>query len=322
MPILFFNCDTLLPDHLGCYGYQRDTSPNLDEVASKGIRFTNYHASDAPCLPSRCALVHSRFGIHTGVVGHGGTAADIRPEGEERVFSASHFYATLPQKLCNAGFHTVSISPFADRHAAWWFYNGFREMVNTGRRGQERAEEVTTRTLRWLDNHAEEDNWFLHGNFWDPHTSYRTPEDYGNPFEHDPHPSRHADEILQQNRERYGDHSALEPMGFPRDSAALKGHCPKGPREITSLGDYKEWVDGYDTAIYYMDYHIGQILETLKGVGGLDELIIVVTSDQSENKGELNVYGDHQTADHITSGISLIIRAPGITASNRIIDSL
>ena len=56
MRFLFIDIDTLRADHLGCSGYHRDTSPNIDAVAATGIRFENVYASDVPCLPSRTAL--------------------------------------------------------------------------------------------------------------------------------------------------------------------------------------------------------------------------------------------------------------------------
>lgn len=89
MRILYLDIDTTRPDHLGCYGYHRNTSPNIDRIAAEGIRFDNCYVSDAPCLPSRSALFNGRFGIHTGVVGHGGTAADLRLEGSPRAFANS-----------------------------------------------------------------------------------------------------------------------------------------------------------------------------------------------------------------------------------------
>ena len=81
MRILYLDLDSLRPDHLGCYGYHRDTSPNIDRIAREGVTFTECYCSDSPCLPSRTALMSGRFGIHTGAVTHGGTAADFRLEG-------------------------------------------------------------------------------------------------------------------------------------------------------------------------------------------------------------------------------------------------
>ena len=54
----------------------------------EGVRFTNGYAADAPCLPSRSALSSGRFGIHTGVVDHGGIAADPFLEGPGRKFGS------------------------------------------------------------------------------------------------------------------------------------------------------------------------------------------------------------------------------------------
>jgi len=57
MKIVYFDIDTLRPDRLGCYGYHRNTSPHIDSIAAEGIRCNNYYTSDAPCLPSRTALM-------------------------------------------------------------------------------------------------------------------------------------------------------------------------------------------------------------------------------------------------------------------------
>ena len=86
MRIIYIDIDCLRPDHLGCYGYHRDTSPTIDRLAAGGVRFENCYVPDAPCLPSRSALWSGRCGFHTGVVGHGGTAADPFVEGPTRGF--------------------------------------------------------------------------------------------------------------------------------------------------------------------------------------------------------------------------------------------
>lgn len=309
MRILYLDCDTLRPDHLGCYGYHRNTSPNIDRIAVEGTRCENYYVTDAPCLPSRAALFMGRFGIHTGVVNHGGTNADPRIEGAPRGFRQSAETASWMDMLREAGFHTVSVSPYAERHSAWWFYRGFKEMINPGKGGLERADEVAPLALDWIARHGAEDNWFLQVNMWDPHTPYRTPLDYGNPFEDEPIAAWITPQKIAADYADFGSHSAQDPGGFgPNDDE----RWPRLPHDIASVADYKQWIDGYDTGIRYMDDHIGMILDALEAQGVLDDTVIVVSADHGENQGELNVYGDHQTADHITSRVPLIVRWPGL----------
>ncbi|HNT33764.1 MAG TPA: sulfatase, partial [bacterium] len=274
-------------------------------------RFENYYASDAPCLPSRSALFSGQFGIHTGVVNHGGTAADPFIQGKSRGFKTDAYHTSWMSLLRKAGFHTVSVSPFAERHSAWWFCSGFNEMINTGRSGLERAHEITPAALDWISRNGEKDNWFLQINFWDPHTPYTTPTEYGNPFANDPPPSWHTEEILKKNWDGYGPHSAREPISWGGEKAPH----PRVPTEIRTMEDYRRWIDGYDLGIHYMDSHIGRILDLLNEKRVLDDTVIIVSSDHGENQGELNIYGDHHTADHITSRVPLIIRWPGMKSN-------
>ncbi len=61
--ILFILADDLGYGDLGCYGQKQIATPNIDRLASEGIRFTSAYAGDAECAPSRCALM---TGLHTG----------------------------------------------------------------------------------------------------------------------------------------------------------------------------------------------------------------------------------------------------------------
>jgi choline-sulfatase len=308
MRILFLDLDTLRPDHLGCYGYHRDTSPNLDRIAAEGVRFDGYYCSDAPCLPSRAALVSGRFGIHSGVVGHGGTAADMRLEGRDRKFHDRLKFESLWALIRSAGLRTVSISPFAERHSAWWFNAGFHEMYNTGGSGMESAEQVTPTALDWIGRNAAQDNWFLHVNYWDPHTPYRAPEEFGNPFANDPLPAWLTEEVLEQHRQAVGPHTAREVAMYDNRTSP---RYPRHPGELTNMDDLRRMVDGYDCGIRYMDDHIGRLFSALDEQGALDDLAIIITSDHGENMGELGIYGEHATADAITPRIPMIVRWPG-----------
>jgi arylsulfatase A-like enzyme len=150
----------------------------------------------------------------------------------------------------------------------------------------------------------------MHVNFWDPHTPYRTPEAYGNPFSGDPPPAWLTDEMRQAHYDSYGPHSAREPWGYGMPPRGR--NFPRMPGEIASMEDYRRWIDGYDVGIRYADDHVGQLLAELEAQGALDETAIIVSADHGENQGELNVYGDHQTADHITCRVPLIVRWPGL----------
>jgi arylsulfatase A-like enzyme len=121
MKVIFLDIDTLRHDHLGCYGYKRNTSPNIDSIAAEGVRFDNYYCPNAPCLPSRASLITGQFGIRTGVVGHGGTAADLRPQGESRGFTDLYSENSLFMQFRRGGYRTASVSSFAERHSSWWF---------------------------------------------------------------------------------------------------------------------------------------------------------------------------------------------------------
>ncbi len=308
MRILVLDLDTLRPDHLGCYGYGRDTSPNIDRIAREGVRFDNYYCSDAPCLPSRAAWVTGQFGIRSGIVGHGGTAGDMRIEGRDRGFRSRFSRHSLWAAFRQQGFRTASISPFAERHSAWWFNAGFNEMINTGQGGMESAEAITPSVLDWLGRNGSDDQWVLHVNYWDPHTPYRAPEEFGNPFADDPLPEWMTPEILDRDRKSPGGHGAREVNMWNSDVA------PRWPRhmgEINDMGDFRRMIDGYDCGTRYMDGHIGQILGALDDAGVLDDTAIVVTADHGENLGELNCYGEHGTSDYITHRIPMIIRWPG-----------
>ncbi len=308
MRILYLDLDALNPSHLGCYGYHRNTSPTIDRLAGGGVRLTNCYASDAPCLPSRTAFCSGRFGIQTGVVGHAGTAAQPKNLGPDRFFNDSYLTEGLAGRLQKAGFHTAMISPFGQRHAAWHFYAGFKEIHNTGKGGMESAEEVMPAVDRWLDTNAASDQWFLHLNFWDIHTPYRAPAEYGNPFENEPVADWFTDDVLAKHIKKTGPHSASDLFMYRDTNTEI---WPRVPKRIVDRETLKQWIDGYDTAIRYVDDKIQQIIDKLKAAGVYDDTVIIISADHGENQGDLGgIYGEHGTADHATCHIPMIVRWP------------
>ncbi|MEI6809495.1 MAG: sulfatase, partial [bacterium] len=308
MRILYLDLDTLRPDHLGCYGYARNTSPNIDRICREGVRFDNQYCSDAPCLPSRAALMTGRFGIHTGVVGHGGTCADMRVEGANRGFRSGLGSSSLPAVLKESGLFTSFIGGFPERHSAWWFHAGFREILDTGMHGGESAHDVTPSVIDWIGRNARKDNWYLHVNYWDPHTPYRVPAEFGNPFEHDPLPGWFTEDLVARHRRLPGPHGAQDINMWDGNA---NPHLPRQPAEVRDMGDVRRMIDGYDCGISYMDGHIGRLLAALEAAGVMNDTAVIISSDHGENLGELGLYAEHATADHVTCRIPMIVRWPG-----------
>lgn len=309
MRVIMFDIDTLRYDHIGCYGYKRNTTPVIDSIAEEGIKFDNYYCPNAPCLPSRASLITGQYGIRTGVVGHGGTAADLRLQGESRHFTDDFSENGLFMQFRRAGMHTVSFSTFAERHSSWWFNSGFNECYNVGGRGGEIAGSVTPHVIDWLNKNGSDDNWFIHVHYWDPHTPYRAPAEFGNPFKDIPLADNWIDEkTFKDHKLAIGPHGANEINMWNDDTFP---QWPRHPGKIDDLNGVKDFIDNYDCGIKYTDDNIGQIVDLIKNMGIYEDTAIIVTSDHGENIGELAIYGEHATADEPTCHIPMIIKWPG-----------
>ncbi|MEI6521250.1 MAG: sulfatase-like hydrolase/transferase, partial [bacterium] len=185
---------------------------------------------------------------------------------------------------------------------------GYNEIYNTGAGGMESAEEVSPVVLDWINRNAEKDDWFLHVNYWDPHTPYRAPYDFGNPFENHPPPAWVTQETIDKHRKMVGPHKIREISMFDNNE---NPKYPRQPGEIENMDNWKRFIDGYDCGIKYMDDHIGKILKSFAAAGVLDDMVIIISSDHGENMGELGIYAEHATADCITTRIPMIIKWPG-----------
>ncbi|HWA83153.1 MAG TPA: sulfatase-like hydrolase/transferase, partial [Fimbriimonadaceae bacterium] len=211
---------------------------------------------------------------------------------------------SLASRLARAGYRTASVSPFPRRHSAYQVTWGFHETYDTGKGGLENADEIFAPAADWIRRNGDKDNWFLHVNFWDPHTPYDTPEAFGNPFADEPLESWLTQEFIDRQRESYGPHSARE---VPHITPDLPTSWRWGVGEILNLADAKVHIDGYDTGIRYVDDFVGRLLDL---VG--EDTAVILSADHGENLGELNVWGDHQTADEFTCHVPCVVRWPGV----------
>jgi len=94
--IIFILADDLGYGDLGCYGQKKIKTPNIDKLASEGMRFTSFYAGSTVCAPSRCALM---TGLHTGhCLIRGNASVALRPED-----------LTVAEMLKGAGYYTALI---------------------------------------------------------------------------------------------------------------------------------------------------------------------------------------------------------------------
>jgi arylsulfatase A-like enzyme len=143
---------------------------------------------------------------------------------------------------------------------------------------------------------------------WDPHTPYRAPADFGNPFENEPFETWITEEIFEKHVKKAGPHTISDLNGTDGDD---NPRYPRYPGSIKKYEDLRKLFDGYDCGIRYADALLGQVLDKLKAQGIYEETAIIITSDHGENMGELGLYAEHGTADYITCRIPMIVKWPG-----------
>ena len=99
--IIFILADDLGYGDLGAYGQQKIETPNLDALAKKGTRFTQFYAGSTVCAPSRCSFMTGLHTGHTAVRGNMGT----QPEGQTPLPDS---VVTIAMLLKKAGYITAA----------------------------------------------------------------------------------------------------------------------------------------------------------------------------------------------------------------------
>jgi arylsulfatase A-like enzyme len=168
--LILVSIDTLRADHLGCYAYSRETSPNLDRLAREGVLFEHAYASAPWTLPSHTSLFTGLYASEHGVVARQ-KAVDERHE-------------LLPEALGTLGYRSaavVSAVPFLRRSygfaQGWIDYDDHSAYVRKPRH----AAEVHRATLRQLDRLGK-GPFFLFVHHFDVHGSYSPPPPYRTMF--------------------------------------------------------------------------------------------------------------------------------------------
>lgn len=171
--LVLVSIDTLRADHLGCYGYDRPTTPHLDALAATGVRFERAVAHAPNTLPSHIALMTSRL-----------AGSFARADGEAPLPASAR---TLAEVLAAQGFATWGFTDGGYLRRAFGLAQGFQHYEDR-RAGLRR---LRARIDTWLDGHAgDQRRMFLFVHTYDVHSPYAPPSKYRRRFLDPTNPSR------------------------------------------------------------------------------------------------------------------------------------
>jgi len=289
--LVLITLDTLRSDRLGSYGYRADTSPNLDALAERGVRFDDAVAQSIATPPSHASIL-------TGLTppSHG-----LRRLTRQRL---SRENDTLAEILKDAGFITAAFVSGLPLRQATGLDQGFDfyEDTFTARNlVRERPAFETNDAVRsWLPASPDQ-RLFLWVHYFDPHSPYYPPEEYRARFG-----------VQDQRKKRLV-------VGF---NANPETRPPKGRKRIVAPDRMAKMSKLYDSAVSYTDAGVGELLQQLKAAGILQDAVIAVVADHGEMLGEYGYYFGHWDVYEETARVPMLLVHPRGHFAGKVVESL
>jgi arylsulfatase A-like enzyme len=285
--VVLVSIDTLRRDHLGVYGYPRDTSPFIDSLAREGVTFERAYAPMPTTAPSHATIFTSLYPVQHGVRSNG----QQLPDGVE----------TLAERLRNGGFVTAG---FTSTRAQWVptglgrGFDAFHARAIDDPEVYRRADRTVDAALEWLAACEACERLFLFVHLFDPHGPLHPPE-------------IHLDVFRGEGPEARARHAAYlaEEQGIPLDF--YRGD----PGRLLFV------VDRYDAEIRFADSELRRLQTGLVSALGDAPTLWVVTSDHGEGLGNHDFMGHGKAYEeglrvplifHASDGSLPSRRVPGI----------
>ena len=265
----------------GCYGQKTLLTPNVDRLASEGMKFTRHYAGSTVCAPSRCVLM---TGLHTG-------HSRVRANGPGAIPDTD---LTVARLLKDAGYLTACIGKYGlglplppddPQKKGFDYFFGYLDTAH--------AHNCYPTFLIRNGAKVQLENKIIPGSENKPGTGVATPEGR----------KQWAPQLLAEDVQRYLDERAKDrykpfflyyTLNLPHanneaDETSPLGHGMESP----SYGEFasRDWPDvekGFASAMKFVDREVGAVTAKLKALG-LDENTIVMFS--SDN-------GPHQEGGH------------------------
>ena len=295
--IVLIVIDTLRPDRLGCYGYERPTSPHLDRLAGEGTVLDALWSASNFTAPAFTSLF-------TGLHPHEHGVFDFTARAGE---SAVH------DILQRAGYRTAGVVTFRFfRNLLAETWGPIEAVTDTCSfdYAKDLPMAVSRRAVAWLQEHGTEGPFCLFLHYDGPHMPYRLPEAFARTFDTVPADAVDPDlraAVFPQEKERLdaGGGGAEESM-FSYLESINWGRRTLDDRALRWLRDR------YDSSVRYNDEAVGRVLEWLDSTPETRDTVVCVLSDHGEafmEHGSIAHGGLHVYEEVIrTAGI---IRATG-----------
>ncbi len=248
--LLLISLDALRADHLSSYGYDRHTTPFLDELAARGVRFS-YASVNTHGTPSSHTTMLSSLYQETHRVW-----ADPA-SGTRRAPSIPAEVELIQEILGGGGWTTAAVTGGGWMSASYGFSRGFDFFSDEGRTADQGADlfvETLTEAL------ATGDPVFAFFHTYQVHSPYLPPDGY---------------------RTLFGEYpGSIEPT-----SEALRPLTNTAGQNL-ERDDFDFLVSQYDGEIRFLDDSLRDLFGRLEKIGFLDNAVVLITADHGEEFGD------------------------------------
>lgn len=288
--VLLVSLDTLRADRLSCYGYERETTPNLDALAARGLRFADAISPSAHTAPSHVSILTGLEPFAHGVFNRDLTSPNV--------LALNDGVPTLAELVAEAGWATAAITQEGQLLEELGIGRGFdhTDFVHDSFAGRIAALE------RYLATQDAERPQFAFVHTYEPHAPYLPPRRVGlEPF-FGVYTDRAYDGPLRAATEALLDGPPGAKIGAPQFDAVAE----------PSAEDVRFLSDLYDENVRWTDHQFGALLETWARHRDLDDTIVIVLSDHGEAFYEHGAFGHHEGLWDELVHVPFIVAGPGV----------
>ncbi|MDG2051642.1 MAG: sulfatase [Myxococcota bacterium] len=288
--VLLITIDTLRADWIHAYGFEGETTPQIDALAARGVLFEKAIAAASLTAPAHASIMTSRYAREHSI----GTF-----NGETRLFGGE----TLAERFRSAGYETAAFVSNIVLRRRSGLDRGFQTYddeledseVNRAAYFERVAAKTAARAMDWLASRPRNQPVFVWLHLQDPHGPYTPPEEFEG---------------------QVGDW----PLRMKRPLPFLKNNIGRaGIPAYQALNDVRQpefYAGRYGEELLYADYWVGEVVEFFETRAAPRGGIVLLTADHGESMGELGWFFQH---GHATTPdlarVPLLVVAPGASSS-------